>query len=99
MLRFRCSPPPVSAFAMGPKSARTRTMRPSAGFAARRRKKEPLRVEVPQRDRGRVDGRAQLVSTEALEKTFAAAGASTQLVVLSACYSEVQAQALLPHVG
>jgi len=45
------------------------------------------------------DGRAQLVSTEALEKTFDAAGASVQLVVLSACYSEVQAQALLPHVG
>jgi hypothetical protein len=45
------------------------------------------------------DGRAQLVSTEALEETFAAAGTSVKLVVLSACYSEVQAQALLPHVG
>jgi len=45
------------------------------------------------------DGRAQLVSTEALEKTFGAAGASVQLVVLNACYSEVQAKALLPHVG
>ena len=45
------------------------------------------------------DGRAQLVSTEALEKTFSAAGSSVQLVVLNACYSEVQANALLPHVG
>jgi hypothetical protein len=45
------------------------------------------------------DGRPQLVSTGALEETFGAAGASVKLVVLSACYSEVQAQALLPHVG
>ena len=45
------------------------------------------------------DGRAQLVSTEALEKTFGAAGSSVQLVVLSACYSDVQAKALLLHVG
>jgi hypothetical protein len=45
------------------------------------------------------DGRAQLVSTEALEETFGAVGTSVKLVVLSACYSEVQAQALLPHVG
>jgi hypothetical protein len=44
------------------------------------------------------DGRPQLVSTEALEKTFGAAGASVQLVVLSACYSEAQAEALLAHV-
>jgi hypothetical protein len=45
------------------------------------------------------DGRPRLVSTEALEETFGAAGASVQLVVLSACYSEAQAKALLPHVG
>jgi hypothetical protein len=45
------------------------------------------------------DGRPQLVSTAALEETFDAAGASVQLVVLSACYSDVQARALLPHVG
>ena len=44
-------------------------------------------------------GRAQLVSTEALEETFGAAGASVKLIVLNACYSEAQAQALLPHVG
>jgi len=44
-------------------------------------------------------GRPQLVSTEALEETFGAAGASVRLVVLSACYSDVQARALLPHVG
>ncbi len=46
-----------------------------------------------------LDGAPQLVSTEALEETFGAAGASVKMVVLSACYSEVQAQALLPHVG
>ena len=45
------------------------------------------------------DGGARLVSTEALERTFGAAGSSVQLVVLSACYSDVQARALLPHVG
>jgi CHAT domain-containing protein len=45
------------------------------------------------------DGRPQLVSTEALEETFGAVGTSIKLVVLSACYSEVQAKALLPHVG
>jgi hypothetical protein len=45
------------------------------------------------------DGGAQLVSTEALEATFGAAGSSVQLVVLSACYSELNAQALLRHVG
>ncbi len=44
------------------------------------------------------DGRAQLVSTEALAETFGAAGASVKLVVLSACYSEAQAEALLAHV-
>jgi hypothetical protein len=44
------------------------------------------------------DGRAQLVSTEALEETFKAAGASVKLVVLNACYSEPQAQALLAHI-
>jgi hypothetical protein len=38
------------------------------------------------------DGRRQLVSTEALEETFGAAGASVKLVVLSACFSEVQAR-------
>jgi nucleoside phosphorylase len=45
------------------------------------------------------DGQPQVVSTEALEQTFGAAGASVKLVVLSACYSEAQARALLPHVG
>jgi hypothetical protein len=45
------------------------------------------------------NGSPQLVSTAALEETFSSAGASVQLVVLSACYSEVQAQALLPHVS
>jgi hypothetical protein len=45
------------------------------------------------------DGRPQLVSTAALEETLGAAGASVKLVVLSACYSETQAKALLPHVG
>src|SRR5262249_5504407 len=45
------------------------------------------------------DGGPQLVSTEALEATFGAAGSSVQLIVLSACYSELNAQALLRHVG
>jgi hypothetical protein len=44
------------------------------------------------------DGRAQLVSTAALEETFGAAGASVRLVILNACYSEVQAEAILAHV-
>jgi len=44
------------------------------------------------------DGRAQPVSAKALEETFGAAGASVQLVVLSACYTDVQARALLAHV-
>jgi hypothetical protein len=44
------------------------------------------------------DGRAQLVSTAALEQTFGAAGASVKLVVLSGCYSEAWAAALLAHV-
>jgi hypothetical protein len=44
------------------------------------------------------DGWPQLVSTAALEDTFSAAGASVKLVVLNACYSDVQAQALLAHV-
>lgn len=44
------------------------------------------------------DGRPQLVSAAALEATFGAAGGSVQLVILNACYSEPQAQALLAHV-
>ena len=44
------------------------------------------------------DGRAQLVSVKALQETFGAAGASVQLVVLSACYSAIQADALRAHV-
>ncbi|HWO25154.1 MAG TPA: NB-ARC domain-containing protein [Kofleriaceae bacterium] len=44
------------------------------------------------------DGRVQFVSTAALEETFGAAGSSVKLVVLNACYSEVQAEALLTHV-
>jgi hypothetical protein len=44
------------------------------------------------------DGRAQVVSTEAIAQTFGAAGASVRLVVLNACYSEAQATALLEHI-
>jgi hypothetical protein len=44
------------------------------------------------------DGGVQLVSTQALEATFGAAGASVQLVVLNACYSESQAAALAAYV-
>lgn len=43
-------------------------------------------------------GRAQVVSTAALEKTIDAAGTSVKLVLLSACYSEAHAAALLTHV-
>src|SRR5689334_18554240 len=42
--------------------------------------------------------RPQLVSPAALEATFAAAGGSVRLVILNACYTELQAQALLAHV-
>jgi nucleoside phosphorylase len=45
------------------------------------------------------DGGPQLVSTEALEATLGAVGSSVQLIVLSACYSELNAQALLRHVS
>ncbi|HEY0478724.1 MAG TPA: CHAT domain-containing protein [Kofleriaceae bacterium] len=44
------------------------------------------------------DGRPQLVSTAALRDTFGAAGSSVRLVVLNACYSDTQAEALLQHV-
>ena len=44
------------------------------------------------------DGQAQVVSAAALAETFGAAGASVQLVVLNACYSAVQAAALIAHV-
>jgi len=44
------------------------------------------------------DGRAQLISAAALEETFGAAGSSVKLVVLNACYSEAQAEALRAHV-
>jgi len=44
------------------------------------------------------DGTAHLVSAPAIEQTFGAAGSSVRLVVLSACYSDAQAQALLAHV-
>jgi hypothetical protein len=44
------------------------------------------------------DGRPQFVSCAALEDTMGAAGSSVQLIVLNACYSEPQAQALLAHV-
>jgi hypothetical protein len=45
-----------------------------------------------------VDGRPQLVPTQALEDVFDAAGASVKVVVLNACYSETQAEALVTHV-
>jgi WD40 repeat protein len=44
------------------------------------------------------DGRAQVVSAAALQRTIDAAGASVKLVVLNACYSEAHAKALLAHV-
>jgi len=47
--------------------------------------------------RGR-DGRPRLVAPTALDQTFGAAGKSVKVVVMSACYSELQAEALLRHV-
>ena len=44
------------------------------------------------------DGRAQVVTAQALHDTFGAAGSSVKLVVLSACYSDEQAEALRAHV-
>jgi len=44
------------------------------------------------------DGRAHLVPAAALAETFGAAGGSVKLVVLSACYSHVQATGLVTHV-
>lgn len=44
------------------------------------------------------DGHARWVSAAALSQTFGAAGSSVKLVVLDACYSEVQAEALTTHV-
>jgi len=44
------------------------------------------------------DGRAQIVSIAAITETFGAAGASVKLVVLNACYTDMQAEALLAHV-
>src|SRR5262249_39294427 len=44
------------------------------------------------------DGGPQLVSIEALQKTFGSAGSSVKLVVLNACYGDEQADALLAHV-
>ena len=44
------------------------------------------------------DGRAQVVTAQALDEAFSAAGSSVKLVVLSACYSDMQAEALRAHV-
>ena len=44
------------------------------------------------------DGRAQVVTAQALRETFGAAGSSVKLVILNACYSDVQAEALRAHV-
>ncbi|HWO25675.1 MAG TPA: CHAT domain-containing protein [Kofleriaceae bacterium] len=44
------------------------------------------------------DGEARVVSAAAIAETFGAAGGSVKLVVLSACYGEAVAGALLAHV-
>lgn len=44
------------------------------------------------------EGRPQLVSAEALAGVFDAAGSSVRLVILNACYSNSQAEALVAHV-
>jgi WD40 repeat protein len=45
------------------------------------------------------NGQPQFVSAAAIQVAFAAARSSVKLVVLNACYSELLADALLPHVG
>src|SRR5262249_39013200 len=44
------------------------------------------------------DGQTQVVSDEAIAEAFRAAGSSVKLVILNACYTEAQAEALLAHV-
>jgi len=44
------------------------------------------------------EGRTQVVSPAAIAEAFGAAGASVRLVVLNACYSEPQADALLAYI-
>jgi hypothetical protein len=44
------------------------------------------------------DGSAQFVSAAAIQQTFGSAGSSVRIVVLNACYSAAQAEALLAHV-
>jgi hypothetical protein len=44
------------------------------------------------------EGSAQVVSPAAIAETFGAAGGSVKLVVLSACYGQATAEALLAHV-
>lgn len=44
------------------------------------------------------DGSARAVTGEAVSEAFGAAGESVRVVVLSACYSDVQSEALLAHV-
>jgi hypothetical protein len=44
------------------------------------------------------DGSVAIVSGEALKEVMGAAGASVRLVVLNACYSEVQADAIVAHI-
>jgi hypothetical protein len=45
------------------------------------------------------DNRPVFVSMAALEETFDAAGKSVQVIVLNACYSDPQAEALAAHVN
>jgi CHAT domain len=44
------------------------------------------------------DGSVQVTSTAAVAETFGSVGSSVKLVVLNACYSHAQADALLAHV-
>lgn len=47
----------------------------------------------------RDDGSPQLVSADAIARTFGVAGASVQLVVLNTCYSDTQSTALRAHIN
>lgn len=44
------------------------------------------------------DGRPRLVAPTALDQTFGSAGKSVRVVIMSSCYSGLQAEALLRHV-
>jgi hypothetical protein len=69
-----------------------RELRPAVVHYSGRGGRDGLYFQAP-------NGGARAVSPAALAEAFGAAGGSVQLVVLSACYSEAAAEALLAHVA